>query len=191
MPDAPKPLTPKQQAELADLALSLARNPKTRGQLAAAVRAGSDDPIIKNFVGSFTDVQEPRPAAPAPSDDPTKRPATMGDVQAALDEDRGKQRIAAAEDARKAQRQSMIDQGRFTPESMTKLEEFMTEHGYSNYEHAAVLFAHENPPTNTSMIGSERRWEMPTAKDLLADPKKVALNRAYQVVDEIRGRKRA
>lgn len=183
----PRRLTAEQQAQLADLALTLAHgNPASRKAFAATVREAAKDPSlaphVQPFLDDLKDTIDPVPAVV----DPKTRPLTQADLDARLQEDEGKRRTARENEAQQQQRQTLIDSGRFTADSMTKLESFMEENGYSNYEHAAVIYAHQNPPEQgRPTIGASHVWEMPKG-DVIKDPKKTALNRAYQVVDEIR-----
>ena len=183
MPDANGKLTPQEQAELADLAVALAHNPETRGVVAEAVRKiGAKDKRVAGFVASFDDVN---PAMPKVADDPKKKPLPAGDLDERFAAEEGKRRVASDKAQRAATRQMLLDSQRFTETSMTKLEEFMEANGYENYEHAAILYAHENPPTVRPQTGASHGWQMP-AGDVLKDPRKTALDKAYVVVDEIR-----
>lgn len=189
MPDAQGKLTAAEQAELADLVLALGHNPKTRRDVAKLVRAHADDPRVKKFVASFSDVSD----SPA---DPKAAPITRGDLDDRLAEDEGRRREAAAKRDREQSRQRLVESGRFTAEAMTGLDRFIADNGYDNlsYDHAATLYAAENPPqTARQTIGSSHAWEMPGTSDpeWRKNPRKKALNEAYKVVDEIRGTRRA
>lgn len=181
-------LTPAQQAQLSDLMLALgAKGAKTRKQIAALVRENADDPRVKPFLNEFPDI-----AAEAAAVDPDDKPMSRKELTAALAEDEGRRREDAAKRERGAQRQKLVESGRFTEEAMTGLDAFMKENGYENYEHGAVLYAHENPPANSRpTIGSSKQWSMPDSAEYRKDPKKAALNKAYEVVGELRGTQRA
>ena len=183
MPDKNGKLTAQEQAELADLAIALAHNPETRGDVAALVRKAAADKRVAGFVSSFDDV---KPATPKtqPEPDPKLKPLTQADLDTRLAEDEGKRRTAREQEAQTAERQTLLESGRFTAESIKKLDEFMEQNGYSNYEHAAIIFAHQNPPTGQRPTIGSKVWTMP-AGDVVKDPRKTALNKAYQVVDEI------
>ena len=183
----PAPLTDAQKAELADLMLALGHNPKSRKEVAKLIRAHADDPRVKAFVPSFADVKDDPAAA-----DPDDRPMTRKELKAALAEDEGVRREESEKRERAGQRQRLVESGRFTEEAMKGLDTFMQEHGYSNYDHAAVIYAHENPPANARpTIGNEKTWQMPGDAEWRKDPKKRALQEAYKVVDELRGTRRA
>ena len=180
--------TPAQQAELADLIQALGGSgSKTRKQIAKLVREHADDPRVKPFLGRFPDIPAEEVTA-----DPDDKPLTRKELAAALAEDEGKRREESEKRARAAQRQKLVESGRFTEEAMTGLDTFMKENGYENYDHAAVIYAHENPPANARpTIGNEKTWQMPGDAEWRKDPKKRALQEAYKVVDELRGTRRA
>lgn len=185
MPDAQGNLTPAEAAELASLMIRLGKNPKSRKDVARIVRANADDPLVKKFVESFSDVKD---------EDPKDKPLTAKELDERLAEDEGKRRAAAAQREREASRQKLVESGRYTDESMKGLDKFIADNGYENlsYAQAATLYASENPPTSGHpTIGASKQWEMPTGKDWVADPRKKALSEAYKFVDELRGTRRA
>ena len=178
----PKELTAEDKAELANLALALAHSPD-RAVVAELVRKyGAKDPRIAPFVNSFADVvpgQNPTPP------DPKKKVVTESDLDERFAAEEGKRRLAAEKRNKETVREELIESGRFTADTIKKLDEFMDANGYDNYEHAAILYAHENPPTARPNTGASHGWEMPTG-DVLKDPRKTALMKGYQVVDELR-----
>lgn len=178
MPD----LTPAQQAELADLMLALGHSPKGRKQIAQLVREHADNPKIAQFIPNFSDI----PADDPPPADPKLKPLTQADLDAQFEAREGRRRAASEKQLQTEARQELLDSGRFTTESIKGLDSFMEDNGYSNVEHAAVIYAHQNPPERQApTIGNSRTWELPGG-DIRKDPKKYALNAAYQVVDELR-----
>lgn len=188
-------LTPAQQAQLADLALSLAHgSPETRRSLLATmkVEASKSKALAASLAPFIADTEKLVAAAPLVSDDapdPKAKPATVGDIEAMLAADEGKRRKANSDAAETAARQRLIDEGRFTAETIKGLDAFMEESGYSSVEDAAILYAAKNPPASgRPQISSSRAWDMPSG-DWAKDPKKTALNEAYKVVDELRGRR--
>lgn len=187
MPDANGKLTPSENAELADLMIALGKSPKARKDVAKLVRQHADDPRVKKFVESFSDVTDENP----PAED---RPLTQRQLDARLAEDEGRRLAAAAQRERGSQRQELVESGRYTDDAVKGLDKFIADNGYENlsYAQASVLYAHENPPTNPRpTIGSSKQWTMPGDAEWRKDPKKTALNEAYKIVDELRGTRRA
>lgn len=98
-------------------------------------------------------------------------------------------------------RQALISSGRYDEATVKKIEdEIMTTRGISDYEVAATLYAHANPEpsVNPPVRGQAgATWDMPwtgqskeNVSRLMANPRKVALEKAHEVVSEIR-KKRA
>lgn len=100
------------------------------------------------------------------------------------------------------QRQALIDSGRYTDDVVKKIEnEIMIPKGIADYDSAATLYAAANPPEN--IPNQDRQtgatWEMPWAKnadknqvsELIANPRKAALNKAHAVVAELKRKRSA
>ena len=165
---------PQTDAELADLALALAHNPKTRKKFAGAVKEAG--------IGyTFNDVEAENAAAAA--------------VDSAVDDKLAKaaRETAAQETTRRlnAQRAELISGGKFTEEVVkTKLEPFMQERGIVDYKDGAILFASHHPQaTPKPEIASKGIWELPTG-DWLKDPKGTARKMAHQAVGELMAARR-
>ena len=99
------------------------------------------------------------------------------------------------------QRKALIESGRYDEATVKKIEEeIMTPRGIADYEVAATLYAHANPEPAVTLRArgeSGATWDMPwagqtkeTVSQLMQNPRKIALNKAHAVIDEIR-RKRA
>lgn len=120
--------------------------------------------------------------------------------QAAKDQDREietrKQKMLRQQED---QRRGLIESGRYNEDTVKKIEEeIMTPRGIADYDIAATLYAHANP--EPSVHAPERHasgasWTMPwmaqgakseETKALLANPRKAALDKAHQVVTELR-----
>jgi len=124
--------------------------------------------------------------------------------QAAAEQTRETERRAAEVSARlNAQKQSLIDSGRYDEATVKRMEdEIMTPKGISDYEVAATLFAASAPDQNITppehrVVG--RTWTMPwegKSKEevgaLMANSRKAAVEKANDVLTEIkRSKKRA
>lgn len=153
--------------DLAELTIAMANDPKTRErftELAQTVR-----PSL-----TFPDIVAKKDATAA------ARVAAKEELEAERAEIAKSQRIADLN----SQRAGLITSGRFTPETITQLETFMQAKGLGNYQDAAVLYAHENPPaTPRPDIATAGQFEMPSLKDW-NNPRKTALAEAYKYVDE-------
>jgi hypothetical protein len=165
---------PATDAELADLALALAHNPKTRKKFAGAVKEAG-------LPYTFNDVEA--------------ETAVAATVESTVDEKLAKagRESAARETAARlnTQRAKLVKSdgnpaGRFTEEVVkTKLEPFMQERGITDYEDAAILFAAHNPEMNPKPeIATKGIWELPTG-DWLKDPKGTARRMAHEAVRDL------
>lgn len=197
MPTRDGKLTPAEQAQLASLSWNINHaGPKGRSALARAIKTAMDEnekfaPHLKPFLEQMKDVQLDDAPPPKPGEGDDKTPLTMKALDDVLTEREGKRRLDAEKERQKAARQKMIDDGRFTAESIKGLDEFIERNGYQalDIEHAAILYSHENPPEPRGVIGQgDRIWELPRDKELLANPRKAGLKRAMKVVDEMRRR---
>jgi hypothetical protein len=124
--------------------------------------------------------------------------------QDARDQEKETQRRADEINARlAAQKQSLIDSGRYDDATVKRIEdEIMTPKGISDYEVAATLFAAQNPDTTPNIPehrATGRTWEMPwhgkskeDVTKLMSNSRKAAIEKANDVITEIqRNRKRA
>lgn len=194
MPDATGKLTLTEQADLANLAMTINRaGPKARKALAVAIKTAHDDnPAIAASLKPYLDTMKDALADEKPAKvDEEEKPLTLKALREVLDEDEGKRRTLEAKSAREASRAKLVEDGRFTAESIKGFDEFVKQNGYEDMpvEHATILYAHEHPPTSRPTIGAaEKTWQLPKNKDLLANPRKAGLEKAYQVVEEMRRR---
>ena len=158
----------KTQAELADMMLALAHNPKTRPLIArAAKEAGL--PV------TFNDVAQTEAATAA------AREAAKG----VLTEDRAEQDRQALQGRLARDRAELVSSGRFTEDSVKQLDAYMQANGIGDYKHGAVLYAHDNPAADRhAEIGNSRLWEMPKG-DWIKDPHGTARKTAHQAIGEI------
>lgn len=159
-------LTPEAQAQLAELATTLAHNPKTRRQFVSLVR--EVDPTKR-----FLDVEA------------EELKETVTAEFAKRDAAAEKAKIEAAQEAARHALTS-----RYSEDDIKKIEEGMTKHGIADYEVGAKLYAADAVMANPRPEPRSQTWEMPkmTAADV-QNPSKYALNNAYAVIDEFRGRK--
>lgn len=159
-------LTPEAQAQLAELATTLAHNPETRRQFVNLVR--KVDPT-KRFADVESDeLKESMQAEFAKRDQAAEANRILG--------------------AQAAARNALTS--RYQEEDITKIDELMAKHGISDYEVGAKLYAADMRPADPRSEVRSQTWEMPkmTAENV-QNPGKYALNNAYAVIDEIRGRK--
>lgn len=179
MADANKPVTaasrynldPKAQAELADLMVDLSNDKATR-------------PIVNKFLKEKTGK--------------VMQDVELEDVRASVKkefEDRDlAEKTERAKQKLEAQRQGLIDSGRFTEEQVVAMEkDVMEKHAISDYNIAAKVFVADLPPKTPDQVEGDRYWNMPKmTKEDIANPKHVAHKRAMDAVGEvIRNRKRA
>lgn len=169
-------LDAKTQAELADLMVAISHNPKTRAKVAGVLKdAGLGDKYRFDDVENETTIM-------------ARAEQVAKDTLAA---ERRKSDAESFTARLNSQRASLIktDQnpnGRFS-ESLVKdkLEPFMQEKGISDYEDAAILYAHNNPEsTPKPEIASRGIWELPTG-DWIKDPKGTARQMAHKAVSDI------
>lgn len=115
--------------------------------------------------------------------------------------------LGAAREMQRAldsQRKELVASGRYTEDQANEIKAIIDRHGSTlDYNQAAVLYAHEKPPTNP-MDGppDEQRmgatWEFPTVSgrdgkpipfaDFAKNPNAAAQNAAYQVITEFKKR---
>lgn len=159
-------LTPEAQAQLAQLSMDMAHNPKTRRKYVELVR--EIDPSRR-----FADVEG----------DELKE--SMQAEFAKRDADAERNRILAGQ---AAARNALTS--RYEEKDILEIESVMTKYGLSDYEAGAKLYAADHKPADPRAELRSQTWEMPKmSADDVKNPGKYALNNAYAVIDEIRGRK--
>lgn len=167
-------LDPKAQAELADMMLALAHNPKTRSQVARLAKTAGI-PV------TFNDVEASDAAL-----------AAAGKVaKDAIEEDRATQRNEEIRRRTEASRTGLIAAGRFTEAQVKdELEPFMQERGIGSYEDAAVLYNHAHPSSAPhSEIAQGHLWQMPQG-NWIKDPHGMARQEAHKAIAEIAAARR-
>lgn len=165
---------PALDAELADMALALAHNPKTRKQLAKAVKDAG-------LSYKFNDVEAEETVLTA-----------AGELVDQRLEQAARRSVAAATTQRlNDQRAKLISEGRFTEATVKeKLEPFMEERGIGDYEDGAILYGAHNPDTTPRPeIAAKGVWELPVG-DWLKDPRGTARKNAMQAVGDIMSARR-
>ena len=198
MPNKDGTLTAMEQANIANLAVNINRaSAKSRQALAQAAKiAAETNPQFKAAIQPWLDgdlkdalAEEQPKSEPKPED----KPLTRAEVQALLAEEEGTRRANSAKADHAAARQKLLDDGRFTADSIKALDSYIEDNGYQSLpiEHAVVLFQNDHPtPAQRPVTGAgDNMWQLPKAKDLLANPRKTGLERAYQVVDEMQRRR--
>jgi hypothetical protein len=162
-------LSAEAQAQLAELTLKIAHDPKTRKQYAKLVK--EIDPSR-----TFPDVE-------------------MDEFRESVKADIAAQKLA--DDARKtsdrlaAQRHALIATGRFKEEQVKEMEtSVMEKHGISDYDVAAKIFSADLKPASPAHEIKSRTWEMPTiAKEDMGNLAAFAQRQAYAAIDEIKAKR--
>lgn len=159
--------------ELGKLSLQLAGNPKTR----------------KAYLKQ---VQEVNPTFVLPPDIATQElSATIDQRFAERDtQERTKEVKTKLERERKGLLDGTLLAGRkFSEDDVKKIDEFMTENGYTNYEHAAVIYgAQQEPAQGAHDLPPTPAWEMPKIKNPF-DTTAVNANaraKAFEAIRELR-----
>lgn len=177
-------LTPIEMAELSRMFFELSHDPKTRKQVAKLVKEKFPD-----RASSFSDVD------------------LQEQVEAVRQEAEQREQIAQARQFQSEldkQRGDLITSGRYNEDQVKDIEKIIARHGSTlDYNTAAVLYAHENPPAggNDGPPPDERTgatWEFPTVTgkdgkpipfaDFAKNPTAAAQNAAYQVITEYKRR---
>lgn len=166
-------LDPKAQAELADMMLALAHNPKTRSTIAKAAKEAGI-PV------TFNDVEASNAALEA-----------AGSVaKKAIEDDRAERHREEIKRQTESARASLVSSGRFTAETVKELDAFMAERGIGNYEDGAVLYNHAHPAAQTNGdIAQGHIWEMPRG-DWITDTKGTARREAHKAIADIAAARR-
>ena len=177
-------LTPIEMADLSRMFFELSHDPKTRKQVAKLVKEKFPD-----RASSFSDVD------------------MQEQIEALRNEQEQKEQLAQARQFQfelDKQRGELITTGRYNEDQVKDIEKIIARHGSTlDYNTAAVLYAHENPPNGGSEgpPPDERpgaTWEFPTVSgkdgkplafaDFAANPTAAAQNAAYQVITEFKRR---
>ena len=162
----------------------LSHDPKTRKHVAKLVREKFPD-----RAGSFSDVVLQEQVQALRDEQEQREQVTEGRrIQAELDRQRG----------------DLITSGRYNEDQVKDIEKIIARHGSTlDYDTAAVLYAHENPPNvgNDGPPPDERTGatlEFPTVSvkdgkpvpfaDFAKNPTAAAQNAAYQVITEFKRR---
>ncbi len=181
---APRQLTPIEMAELSRMFFELSHDPRTRKQVAKLVKEKFPD-----RAASFSDVDlQEQVQALRDEQDQREQVAEGRRIQADLDRQRGE----------------LITSGRYNEDQVKDIEKIISRHGSTlDYNTAAVLYAHENPPNsgNDGPPPDERAgatWDFPTVPgkdgkpipfaDFAKNPTAAAQNAAYQVISEFKTR---
>lgn len=166
------PLDQKTLAEIGALALKIRhhKDPAKRRQFVQLVKD-----VAPNL--TFPDVEQEERIEKLISDDRDARQKQRDDdAKAALTRQLSEGRAALAD--------------RYNEDQIKEIEQVMLKRGLDNYEDAAILYAHYNPPVRPTTGRPQLRFELPSNKDWLTNPRKMAMDTAYDVIDEIRGKAR-
>jgi len=166
-------LDQKTKDELAELAMELGMNSKTRKQFGRLLKESGSSVRL-------ADVEAEDAATSAVNEAVTRalKDKEIEDAAAAIKTRLGTQRASLL-------RTDSNPDGRYDDAQMGKLEQFMQERGISDYEDGAVLYSHAHPePHPTPEIASHGQWTLPTG-DWVKDPKGTARKMATQAVADI------
>lgn len=159
-------LTKDTLAEIGQLALKMRNHPKTRKEFAR---------MAKEVVPTLT----------FPDVDQEDRVENMISDFKKEQEDNAAKAARTALETRLATEKNALAE-RYTPEQIAEIEKIMLDRGLASYADAAILYAHFNPPTQVNHNPRpQTSFELPTNKDWLTNPKKMALNTAYEAIDDI------
>jgi hypothetical protein len=149
-------------AEIGQLALKLRHNPKTKRQFTKLVK--EIQPDISFPDADLEDVKEEASA---------KIEAFREELaRKALEESLAKDRAKIAE--------------RYDDKQIKEIEQVMAQKGLSSYEDAAVLYAHHQPPASPESVRPPTSLELPTDENWLKNPRKLARDTAFDVIQEMR-----
>ena len=153
--------------DIAELAMKLAANSKTRKAFLSAVK--EVDPT-KRFPSHEVDTLR--------EEMETKYEADKAERQLEAERKETERRL-------NAQRAALA--GRLNDDQIKEVEAVMTKYGLTDYEAGADLYEARRPPTPPN--DPTATWDFPTLDGLLADPTKAARNEAFKVITELkRGR---
>lgn len=156
------------------------------GNLALKIRHHKDPAKRRQFVALIKDVA---PNLTFPDVEQEER------IEKLISDDR-EARQKEKDDLAKSELTTRLAEGRaalasrYSEEQIKEIEQVMLKRGLDNYEDAAILYAHYNPPVRPTTSRPQLRFELPSNKDWLSNPKKMALDTAYDVIDEIRNKAR-
>lgn len=162
-------LSPEAQAQLAELSISLAHNPKTRK--------------------AFTKlVQEVDPSKRFPDVEADDLRDTIKNEFEVRDQQAEARRIKAQTEN---QRADLLESGRYKEEDVKEIEKIMEKHGISDYDVAAKVYSADTKPASPTSDIKSRTWQMPQLKkEDLGNLTQNARDKAYATIDEIRGRRK-
>jgi hypothetical protein len=153
-------------AEIGQLALKLRHNPKTKREFTKLVKQ-----VAPEISFPDADVEDLREEFNAQREK-DKEDRANEQLRQALADSRAK--IAA----------------NYDENQIKEIEDVMVKKGLASYEDAAVLYAHQQPVVRPDPLRPQVSLELPTDDNWLKNPKKMALNSAYDVIQEFQ-RKRA
>lgn len=162
-----------------------------RDQIAELIAKISADPATRKTVIKAIKHVEPKWEVPADIAVDDLREETRAQLDAMRQENESRR----IRDELERKRKSIAD--RYGEDSVKEIEtNIMEKHGIVDYDVAARLYAAEQPPPDRERRAREdsrhgATWELPQI-DLaayMANPRKAALDEAYKVVDELRGRR--
>ncbi len=166
-------LDPQTAQALGELMHKLAHNPKSRKAVAKLVKEVDPD-----RAAAFTDIE---------IEDKIEALRTDWDNrELERTKDETTRRLAK-------QRADLLGKG-YTEDQIKEIEEkVMPKYGMSDYEAAAILWSHENPPSRPSPAEKRHNgthWEFPMFEQYSTDAKKASLDRAYETIDELHSARR-
>ena len=168
-------LDPAAQADLAALFLELSHNPKTRKQMAKAIKdAKPESPHAR----AFSDV------------DMSEQMESFREEQAKKDLERQRDDMIARMNAKRAALLTGGPDGsgrRYGEDDIKKIEDLMQRKGISDYEDGATLYAATLPPIEQpsgAIPEHGATWEFPEWDKYATAPDKAARNTAHTMITD-------
>ena len=158
--------------ELGRLQLQLAGNPKTRKQ---ALK------LVKEINPSFV---MPADIAQVELTETVDQRFAERDAN-----DAAKETKANLERSRKGLLDGTLIEGRkYTEDDVKKIDAFMEANGYTNYEHAALIYAAQQPAARTADMPAAPVWELPKVKNPFntTEVNNAARAKAFDAIRELR-----
>jgi ParB-like chromosome segregation protein Spo0J len=149
------------QSELAELLLQMRDDPEDKKALA---------PLLKKRGIALNDVENDQ---------------TVERVQKMLEADKYNRKAEQQEAERQAERNRLMS--RYSPEEVEKIEnDVMKKYGLNDYDAAAKIYAHDNPPVNPSYdTGRKKFTEQEDFSAWMNDPRGTARKTAESMLTEM------
>lgn len=165
--DAKPALSSEAQAQLSELALALAHNPKTR----------------KKFVGLVKEIDPSRRFPDVETDQ------IREDMEKEFEKRDQAREAARVKERMESQRESL--KSRYEDKDIEEIEKLMEKKGISDYEDGATLYSAVNKPAKPTHDIKSHAWEMPTVdrKDF-NNLTQISRKKAYEAIDDLQTKRK-